>query len=119
MMNAITLGFVMVNVLRIRSIYNGKRFRALTVLDMFSRESLAIYVYKLSKSEQVCKEMEILEAARGLPRRIKVDKRPEFISRALDALAYFNRSSSITSAPARRRITLISNRSMAAFGMNV
>ena len=91
MMNAITLGFVMVNVLRIRSIYNGKRFRALTVLDMFSRESLAIYVYKLSKSEQVCKEMEILEAARGLPRRIKVDKGPEFISRALDALAYFNR----------------------------
>ncbi len=81
----------MVNVLRIRSIYNGKRFRALTVLDMFSRESLAIYVYKLSKSEQVCKEMEILKAARGLPRRIKVDNRPEFISWALDAWAYFNK----------------------------
>jgi len=39
-------------------LYNGKRFRALTVLDTFSRESLAIYVDKSIKGEQVCEELE-------------------------------------------------------------
>ena len=71
-------------------LYNGKRFRALTVLDTFSRESLAIYVDKSIKGEQVCQELEKIKAARGLPQRIKVDNGPEFISRALDAWAYFN-----------------------------
>ena len=72
-------------------LYNGKRFRALTVLDTFSRESLAIYVDKSIKGEQVCEELEKIKAARGLPQRIKVDNGPEFISRALDAWAYFNK----------------------------
>ena len=65
-------------------LYNGKRFRALTVLDTFSRESLAIYMDKSIKGEQVCVELEKLKAARRLPQRIKVDNKPEFISRALD-----------------------------------
>ena len=77
--------------LRIGSIVQGKRFRALTVLDTFSRESLAIYVDKSIKGEQVCEELEKIKAARGLPQRIKVDNGPEFISRALDAWAYFNK----------------------------
>jgi putative transposase len=72
-------------------LYNGKQFRALTVLDTFSRESLAIYVDKSIKGEQVCEALEEIKAARGLPRRIKVDNGPEFISRALDAWAYFNK----------------------------
>jgi len=71
-------------------LYNGKRFRALTVLDTFSRENLAIYVDKSIKGEQVCEELEKINAARGLPQWIKVDNGPEFISRALDTWAYFN-----------------------------
>ncbi len=63
-------------------LYNGKQFRALTVLDTFSRESFAIYVDKSIKGEQVCEELEKIKAARGLPQRIKVDNGPEFISRA-------------------------------------
>ena len=51
--------------LRIGSIVQGKRFRALTVLDTFSRESLAIYVDKSIKGEQVCEELEKIKAARG------------------------------------------------------
>ncbi|MEA5048101.1 MAG: hypothetical protein VB034_05745 [Eubacteriales bacterium] len=39
--------------LRIRSMYNGKRFNALTALDSFSRERLAIHVDKSIKGEQV------------------------------------------------------------------
>ncbi len=48
-------------------LYNGKRFRVLTVLDTFSRESLTIYVDKSIKGEQVCDELEKIKAARGLP----------------------------------------------------
>jgi len=72
-------------------LYNGKRFRALTVLDTFSLESLAIYVDKSIRGEQVCEALEKTKAARRLPQRIKVDNGPEFISRALDAWAYFNK----------------------------
>ncbi len=61
------------------------------MLDAFSRESLAIYVDKSINGEQVCDELEKLKAARGLPQRIKVDNGPEFISRALDTWAYFNK----------------------------
>ena len=43
------------------------------------------------KGEQVCDALEKLKAVRGLPQRIKVDNGPEFISRALDAWAYFNK----------------------------
>jgi transposase InsO family protein len=68
-----------------------KRFRALTGLDTFSRESLAIYMDKSIKGEQVCDELEKLKAARGLPQRIKVDNGTEFISRELDAWACFNK----------------------------
>ena len=66
-------------------------FRALTVLDTFNWESLAIYVDKSIKDEQVCDELQKLKAARGLLQRIKVDNGPEFISRALNAWAYFNK----------------------------
>jgi putative transposase len=71
-------------------LYNGKRFRALTVLDTYSRECLDIYADKAIKGEQVTYVLDRLKESRGLPKRIKVDNGPEFISRALDAWAYFN-----------------------------
>lgn len=71
-------------------LYNGKRFRALTVLDTFSRECLAIHVDQGIKAEAVTGVLETLRATRGLPKRIKLDNGPEFISRVLDNWAYFN-----------------------------
>ena len=71
-------------------LYNGKRFRALTVIDIFSRECLDIYANKAIKGETVTEVLDRLKERRGLPKRIKVDNGPEFISRALDAWAYFN-----------------------------
>lgn len=70
--------------------YNGKRFRALTILDIYSRECIAIYVDKSIKGEMVADVLERLKTTRGLPSKIKVDNGPEFISKALDAWAYFN-----------------------------
>ena len=70
--------------------YNGKRFRILTLIDLYSRECLALYVDKNITGETVATLLDHVKQARGLPRSIKVDNGPEFISKALDAWAYFN-----------------------------
>lgn len=70
--------------------YNGKRFRTLTLIDMCSRECLALYANKNITGEAVAAVLDQVRQTRGLPKRIKVDNGPEFISKALDAWAYFN-----------------------------
>jgi putative transposase len=82
-------------------LYNGKRFRALTVLDTFSRECLAIHADQGIKAEAVTVVLEALKGTRGLPKRIKVDNGPEFISRVLDNWAYFNKVHLDYSRPGR------------------
>lgn len=72
-------------------LYNGKRFRALTVIDLYSRECLAIYADKGITGEKVTTVLSGIQSERGLPERIKVDNGPEFISKALDTWAYFNK----------------------------
>lgn len=72
-------------------LYNGKRFRALTVMDTFSRECLAIHANQGIKAEVVKEVLETLGGTRGLPKRIKVDNGPEFISRVLDNWAHLNK----------------------------
>ncbi|NCB30053.1 MAG: IS3 family transposase [Clostridia bacterium] len=81
-------------------LYNGKRFRALTVLDQYSRECLDIYADKSIKGGSVADVLGGLKVRRGLPQRIKVDNGPKFISRALDAWAYFNHIKLDCSRPA-------------------
>ena len=71
-------------------LYNGKKFRSLTLIDTYTRECLAIYPEQSIKGEQVATVLESLKTKRGLPERIKVDNGPEFISRALDTWAYIN-----------------------------
>lgn len=66
-------------------LYDGKRFRALTLIDTYSRECLAIHADKSIKGETVATVLNQIKEDRGLPKRIKVDNDPEFISRALDA----------------------------------
>jgi putative transposase len=70
--------------------YNGKRFRTLTLLDLYSRECLALHVDKSITGEAVANVLDQVIQTKGLPQRIKVDNGPEFISKALDAWAYFN-----------------------------
>lgn len=72
------------------ALFNGRRIRALTVVDDFSRESLAIEVGQSITGEQVVAVMNRLTAVRGVPQRIRVDNGPEFVSRALDQWAYLN-----------------------------
>ena len=74
------------------TLFNGKRFRALTVVDAYTRECLAIHVDQGIKGEQVVDVMDRLLFDRGCPpAKIRVDNGPEFVSRALDHWAYINR----------------------------
>jgi putative transposase len=69
-------------------LFDGRRFRALTVVDNFTKESLAIEVDGQLKGENVVSVMERLKHQRGLPQRIQADNGSEFISLALVRWAY-------------------------------
>lgn len=66
------------------NLFNGRRFRALTVVDNFSRECLALHAEKLLKGGDVVRIMEAL----WVPVRIQTDNGSEFISKSLDKWAY-------------------------------
>jgi transposase InsO family protein len=72
------------------ALFDGRRIRALTVVDDYSRESLAIEVGQSITGEQVVAVMNRIVAERGAPQRIRVDNSPEFVSRALDQRAYLH-----------------------------
>ena len=67
---------------------DGRRFRALTVVDNFTKESLAIEVEQQLKGEHLVAAMERLRHRRDLPQRIQTDNSSEFISIAMDRWAY-------------------------------
>src|SRR3984893_2377831 len=72
------------------ALFDGRRLRALTVVDAFTREALAIEVDQGIKGDQVVAVMTRLALIRGARRTIRVDNGPEFISKALDRWAYEN-----------------------------
>ncbi len=83
------------------ALFNGRRFRALTVMDQFTRECLAIHADQNIKGEQVVSIMRELASKRGTPSRIQTDNGSEFISKALDRWAYENGLTMDFSRPGR------------------
>ncbi len=74
------------------NLFNGNRFRCLTVVDNFSRFCQAIRVGKSLKGTDVVEVMEALKKQNQLvPERIQVDNGSEFISKDLDKWAYENK----------------------------
>ena len=67
---------------------NGERFRALTIVDVYSREALAIEVGQKLRGEHVVEACNRLVAQRCVPKRIFVDNGSEFSGRLLDLWAY-------------------------------
>ena len=67
---------------------NGQRFRALTIVDVFSREALAIRVGKQLRGENVVEVCNALVAQRGAPKRVFTDNGSEFSGRMFDLWAY-------------------------------
>ena len=65
----------------------GQPFRALTLVDTYTRECHAIEVARSLPSERVIRVLERMMMMYGRPERIRVDNGPEFVSRALDQWA--------------------------------
>ncbi len=82
-------------------LFNGQKIRALTVVDNFSRESVAITVDYALKATDVVATLNHLKSLRGTPKRIQIDNGSEFISHALDHCAYENEVTSDFSRPAK------------------
>lgn len=67
---------------------DGRRFRTLNVLDIVTRECLAIEVDTSLPGQRVVRLLAQLLLWRGAPKRITLDNGPEFTGQALDAWAY-------------------------------
>ena len=72
-------------------LFSGQRFRILTLVDNFTRESLAIRGGQRLTGDHVVEILEEVTKRRGKPATIRVDNGSEFISKSLDWWAYFNR----------------------------
>jgi putative transposase len=70
------------------SIVTGRHFRALAIVDDYSRECPAIEVDTSLGGARVVSVLERLAETRGLPIVITLDNGPEFAGRALDEWAY-------------------------------
>jgi len=66
------------------SLWDGKKFRILNVLDDYNREVLAIDTDTSIPALRVIRVLEQLKESRGLPEMIRTDNGPEFISQKLD-----------------------------------
>lgn len=65
-------------------LFDGRKFRLLTLVDDFSRESLAIEADQHLTAERVVEVLDRVGRSRGLPAKIRVDNGSEFTGRVLD-----------------------------------
>ena len=73
------------------ALFDGRKFRALTIVDNYSRECLAITVGQSLKGTDVVHALKKIKMERGLiPERIQTDNGSEFISKEMDLWAYEN-----------------------------
>ena len=72
-------------------LFDGTKFKGLTVMDIHSRKCLSLKANKSLKGRNVLQAMEYITfEQQALPKYIKVDKTSEFISKVLDKSAYEN-----------------------------
>jgi putative transposase len=67
---------------------DGRRFRALTVVDVFTREGVAIQVGQSLKGDDVVRVLSRISSQRALPKVLFCDNGSEFTSQAMDLWAY-------------------------------
>ena len=70
---------------------DGRRFRTLTVMDLYTRQCLDIVVGRGLTGHDVVATLERLRFDRGLPQRIYCDNGSEFVGAAMDLWAYTNK----------------------------
>jgi putative transposase len=62
----------------------GRRFRSLTVVDIYTRECLAIESEQRLKGEDVVRVLNRIKQRRGVPKMLYCDNGSEFSSQAMD-----------------------------------
>ena len=67
---------------------NGQKFRALTIIDVFSREAIAIEVDHRLRGEHVVEVLDRLVRKRGAPKYLFADNGAEFSGHMVDLWAY-------------------------------
>ena len=72
------------------SLWNGRKLRALNIVDVFTKEALKIEVDTSITGEHVVRILDQIIEERGIPKYITIDNGPEFRSKALDKWAYKN-----------------------------
>lgn len=70
------------------SLADGRKFRCLTIVDDFSRESPIIFVDRSIPGHRVAQILDGLSGSGGLPETIVCDNGPEFTGRSLDWWAH-------------------------------
>lgn len=71
-------------------LWSGRKFKVLTILDIFTKECLAIEVDTSINGNRVARVLDGLILMRGCPAVITTDNGPEFTGIALDQWAYNN-----------------------------
>ncbi|KGS05994.1 transposase family protein [Burkholderia sp. ABCPW 111] len=80
---------------------SGQRFRALTIIDVFTREALAIDVGQRLGASDVVRVLGELKAKREAPRTLLCDNGSEFTSQVMDLWAYHQKVEIAFSRPGK------------------
>ena len=69
---------------------DGTRFRSLTIVDVYTREAVAIEAGQSLKGDDVVRVLNRMKADRAVPKALFCDNGSEFTSQAMDLWAYRN-----------------------------
>jgi putative transposase len=69
---------------------DGTRFHSLTIVDVYTREAVAIAAGQSLKGDDVVRTLNKLKLERGVPKVLFCDNGSEFTSHAMDLWAYRN-----------------------------
>jgi len=70
---------------------DGRKIRLLTIVDIFTRECVALHVAPAFKAADVVEVLRRVTSKRGMPQQIRCDNGTEFTAEAFDQWAYWNR----------------------------
>ena len=73
------------------SFASGRRFRVLTVKDLYTHEAICLHVDVSITGDRVAEALDVLKAKRGLASAIVCDNGSEYISKAMDQWSYRNK----------------------------
>ena len=97
---------------------DGRRFRGLTIVDVYTRECLAIEVGQSLKGSDVVRVLQQISRERGAPQMLFCDNGSEFTSQVLDLWAYHNQLKIDFSRPGKPTDNAYVESSMGPYGPN-